>query len=95
MNSENKSAKELEQPPETQKNTMQTMMGTTPSIFTGLTEIQASASLREFNFPIPAGMASIKVPFPLSEDDFEVLMQTLTIFKRGLVKTPPKTELQG
>jgi hypothetical protein len=43
--------------------------------------------LREFNFPLPAGVATLKVPFPLTEDDFESLMKTLKSFKEGLVKT--------
>jgi hypothetical protein len=42
--------------------------------------------LREFNFPLPTGVASLKVPFPLTEEDFENLLSTLNSFKDGLVK---------
>jgi hypothetical protein len=44
--------------------------------------------LREFNFPLPTGVATLKVPFPLTEDDFENLLTTLNSFKDGLVKKP-------
>jgi hypothetical protein len=43
--------------------------------------------VREFNFPLPAGVASLKIPFPLTEDDFQSLIKTLNTFKDGLVKT--------
>ena len=45
------------------------------------------AVLREFTFPLPAGMATLKVPFPLREVDFDALIKTLQVFKDGMVKT--------
>jgi hypothetical protein len=44
------------------------------------------AVLREFNFPLPTGVATLKIPFPLTEDDFDNLLSTLNSFKDGLVK---------
>lgn len=44
--------------------------------------------LREFNFPLPTGVATLKLPFPLTEEDFENLITTLNTFKDGLVKKP-------
>ena len=43
--------------------------------------------LREFNFPLPAGVATLKIPFPLGEEDFDMLIKTLNVFKEGMVKT--------
>jgi hypothetical protein len=42
--------------------------------------------LREFNFPLPTGMAALRVPYPLTEEDYESLLKTLKNFKDGLVK---------
>jgi hypothetical protein len=44
--------------------------------------------VREFSFPLPAGVASLKVPFPLTEEDFSGLIKTLQTFKDGLVRKP-------
>ena len=44
--------------------------------------------LREFNFPLPAGVATLRVPFPLTEEDFDGLIRTLNSFKDGLIKKP-------
>jgi hypothetical protein len=56
--------------------------------FVGKSYLTATPSvLREFNFPLPTGVATLKVPFPLREDDFEILLKTLNVFKEGMVKT--------
>jgi hypothetical protein len=47
-----------------------------------------AAVVREFSFPLPTGVASLKVPFPLTQEDFDGLLRTLNNFKDGLVKKP-------
>ena len=44
--------------------------------------------LREFTFPLSTGMAALKVPFPLTEQDYSGLIKTLETFKEGLVRKP-------
>lgn len=44
------------------------------------------AVLREFVFPLPTGTAALRVPFPLTEEDYDLLIKTLRNFKEGLVK---------
>lgn len=43
---------------------------------------------KEFPIPLPSGnVASIKVPFPMSEDDFQMFTSLIEAFKKGLVRT--------
>lgn len=42
---------------------------------------------KEFTFPLPDGVASLRVPFPLTEEGFSVLIQMLHVSKSGIVKT--------
>lgn len=37
-------------------------------------------------FPLPTGTAALRVPFPLTEEDYDLLIKTLRNFKEGLVK---------
>lgn len=62
--------------------------GTAPGTVLGDFLNPPPSSLREFNFPLPGGVASLKVPFPLTEQDYEGLLKTLATFKDGLVKKP-------
>jgi len=45
-----------------------------------------SSTLNEFTFPLPSGLASIKLPSPMTEEDFSTLVDMLQVFKKGLVK---------
>ena len=51
----------------------------------------ANTVIREFTFPVPSGTVVLKVPFPMSESDFDTLRQTLEMFRPGMVKTETPT----
>jgi hypothetical protein len=57
-----------------------------PQIQTTSTLSASSVVLREFNFPLPTGTATVRVPFPLTEEDYDSLIKTLRNFRDGLVK---------
>jgi hypothetical protein len=50
-----------------------------------------TAVLREFTFPLSAGMAALKIPFPLTDDDFDFFIETLKLWRKKLVKSPAQT----
>ena len=52
----------------------------------GTSSVNATMSvLREFSFPLSAGVAALRVPYPMGEDDFDFLMETLRLWKKKLV----------
>lgn len=54
----------------------------------GTSSARATMSvLREFSFPLSVGVAALKVPYPMGEDDFEFFMDTLKLWKKKLVQT--------
>lgn len=85
--------KEMEKPLFQQKNVMENFGAATDfnKLFPGT---QAPPTMREFNFPLPAGVATLKLPFPLTEEDFESLVNTLEMFKDGLVKKPDPVSVE-
>jgi len=48
----------------------------------------STAVLREFTFPLSAGMAALKIPFPIADDDFDFFVETLKLWRKKLVKPP-------
>jgi len=46
------------------------------------------AVLREFTVPLSIGTISLRVPYPMDEDDFYLFLETLKLWKRQLVKKP-------
>jgi hypothetical protein len=44
--------------------------------------------LREFTVPLTSGMGVLKVPYPMSEDDFGLFIGTLNLWKKKLVHSP-------
>ena len=44
--------------------------------------------LREFTVPLSVGTIALRVPYPMDEDDFQLFLDTLTLWKRQLVKKP-------
>jgi hypothetical protein len=47
-----------------------------------------TAVLREFAFPLTSGMAFLRVPYPMAEDDFEFFLAPLGLWKKKLVVKP-------
>lgn len=49
--------------------------------------------MKLWDFPVPlpsGGIALLRVPFPMSEDDFTQLNETLKAWKKALVTPSPK-----
>jgi hypothetical protein len=46
------------------------------------------SAIRAFVFPLPGGMAEIKVPHPMSKADFDLFSQTIKIWEPALVGQP-------
>jgi hypothetical protein len=44
--------------------------------------------LREFTVPLSAGTISLRIPSPIDEDDFQLFLDTLNLWKRQLIKKP-------
>ena len=42
--------------------------------------------LSEFTFPLSEGIAALKIPYPMSEDDFDFLIEALRFWKKNLIK---------
>jgi len=42
--------------------------------------------LRDFVFPLSSGTASLKIPVPIEEEDFDFLLETLNLWKKKLIK---------
>ena len=45
---------------------------------------------KDFTFPLPDGVALLRVPFPMSGESFELLRRTLEVWKDALVKKNEK-----
>jgi hypothetical protein len=55
----------------------------------GFGAIGASMSvLREFTVPLSVGTVALRIPYPMDEDDFQLFLDTLKLWKRQLVKNP-------
>lgn len=56
----------------------------------------SGAITRVVNLPLPGGAwAALQVPYPMSEDDWEQMLDVLQVMKRGIVQDPkPKAEEQ-
>lgn len=59
--------------------------------------IGAMSVLREFTVPLSGGSVSLKVPYPMQEDDFQLFIDTLNLWKKRLVRVlapiPPAVKL--
>ena len=82
----------MEKPLDKQKNTMENFGE--PTDFGKIFRIPAPPTIREFNFPLPSGGAALKLPIPLTEEDFDILINTLNTFKDGLVKKPEPVSIE-
>lgn len=51
-----------------------------------------NASMREFRYPLVGGEVTIKVPFPMSEENYSLLSTYITASKAALTK---KDEAEG
>lgn len=60
-----------------------------PPIF-GQRALPPAPGTRDFTFPLPDGVAILRVPFPMSEEGFDLLAQTLALWKPTLVKKNEK-----
>ena len=48
---------------------------------------QIKQVIREFAIPLPSGgIAVVKVPFPMSNDDFDQIQETLMAWRKSLVR---------
>lgn len=50
---------------------------------------------REFNLPLKEGNASIKIPCPMSQESFSLLIETLEVWKKSLVRDDDTQEIHG
>jgi hypothetical protein len=64
------------------------------SLFGGASLTGAMTVLREFTVPLTSGAVSLRVPYPMEDEDFQLFMDTLKLWKKRLVRTakaiPPK-----
>lgn len=44
--------------------------------------------LKGFDFPLSNGTATIRIPYPIEEEDFDFLLETLNLWKKKLIKQP-------
>lgn len=85
-NVESDEPEEGQQVTEVQRKTGQVFNQLAAKLFAQANVSASMSVVREFNFPLPSGVATLKVPHPLTEEDFQALLRTLGIFKEGLVK---------
>jgi hypothetical protein len=65
----------------------------TPSIGQNLTPVKSSdlTVIRELPIPLEGGQTA-RIPYPISEDDFQILLETLELWKKRIVRPLQKTE---